>query len=70
MPAFRPRNLLGVLSFLKRYAGSVTLAVGMLLFNIGLEMTLPRIVERGAHESLLTAGGVYAGLHQEFSRHH
>ncbi|MCE0522035.1 MAG: ABC transporter ATP-binding protein/permease [Methylacidiphilales bacterium] len=42
-PAFRPRNLLGVLSFLKRYSGSVALAIGLLLFNIGLEMTLPRI---------------------------
>ena len=29
-----------------------------------------RIVERGTHESLVTAGGVYAGLHEEFSRHH
>src|SRR5277367_5515336 len=43
MPAFRPRNLLGVLSFLKRYSGRVALAIGLLLFNIGLEMTLPRI---------------------------
>jgi ABC-type multidrug transport system fused ATPase/permease subunit len=43
MPAFRPRNLLGVLSFLKRYSGSVVLAIALLIVNIGLEMTLPRI---------------------------
>ena len=42
-PTFRPRNLLGVLSFLARYPRSVALAVTLLLFNIGLEMTLPRI---------------------------
>ena len=28
-----------------------------------------RIVERGTHESLNAAGGVYAGLHAEFARH-
>jgi len=42
-PAFRSRNLLGVLSFLKRYSGPVAVAIELLLFNIGLEMILPRI---------------------------
>jgi ATP-binding cassette subfamily B protein len=43
VPAFRPRNLLGVLSFLKRYAAGTTLAVALLLVTIALEMTLPRV---------------------------
>jgi len=43
IPAFRPKNLLGVLSFLKRYSVGTSIAIGLLLFNIGLEMTLPRI---------------------------
>ena len=42
-PAFRARNLLGVLAFLMRYRGGVALAIGLLLFNIGLEMTLPQV---------------------------
>jgi ATP-binding cassette subfamily B protein len=43
MPAFRPQNLLGVLSFLRRYSAGTSVAIGLLLFNIGLEMALPRI---------------------------
>jgi ABC-type multidrug transport system fused ATPase/permease subunit len=43
IPAFRPQNLLGVLSFMKRYSVGTSIAIGLLLFNIGLEMTLPRI---------------------------
>jgi glycerol uptake facilitator-like aquaporin len=42
-PSSRSRNLLGVLSFLKPYRGKTTLAIGMLLVIIGLEMTLPRV---------------------------
>ena len=42
-PAFRPRNLLGVLSFLTRYPVRSTIAIVLLFVNIGLEMALPRI---------------------------
>ena len=42
-PAFRSKNLIGVLSFLKHYWVGATLAIGLLFFNIGLEMTLPQI---------------------------
>ncbi len=43
IPAFRSKNLLGILSFLKPYWIGATLAVTLLLFNIALEMFLPRI---------------------------
>ena len=42
-PRFRPRNLLGVLSFLKNYPLSTATAVGLLLVNISLEMAMPRV---------------------------
>ena len=42
-PASRARNLIGILSFLKRYSGGVALAVGLLLVNLALEMTLPQV---------------------------
>jgi ATP-binding cassette subfamily B protein len=42
-PAFRSKNLLGVLSFLKRYRLGASIAITLLLGNIALEMTLPRI---------------------------
>ncbi len=42
-PAFRSRNLLGILSFLKRYSAGTSLAIGLLFVNIGLEMSLPRV---------------------------
>ena len=42
-PILRPRNLLGILSFLGRYPGRTALAVGLLLCFIGIEMILPQI---------------------------
>ena len=42
-PVFRSKSLLGILSFLKPYWIGTTLAIGLLLFNIALEMFLPRI---------------------------
>jgi ATP-binding cassette subfamily B protein len=49
-PAFRSQNLLGILSFLKRYAAGTSCAVSLLLFNIGLEMVLPRISREAINE--------------------
>ena len=40
----KPRNLLGVLSFLRKYPGRVALCVGLLLVNISIEMTLPQVL--------------------------
>jgi ATP-binding cassette subfamily B protein len=42
-PAFRSKSLLGILSFLRPYWIGTTLTIGLLLFNIALEMLLPRI---------------------------
>ncbi len=40
----KPRNLLGVLSFLRKYPGRVALCLGLLLINISIEMTLPQVL--------------------------
>ena len=40
----RPRNLLGVLAFLKRHPGGVALCIGLLLVNISIEMALPQVL--------------------------
>ena len=42
-PAFRARNLLGILAFLMRYRTGVAVAIGLLLVNICLEMSLPQV---------------------------
>jgi len=72
-PGLRSRNLLGVLSFLKRYRAGTTLAVLMLLVNIGLEMTLPRVsgmainqlrnaIATGIAENPWNLAGLFVGL--------
>src|SRR5262245_36057439 len=41
---FRPRSLLGILSFLRKYPGRVTVCLALLLVNISIEMVLPQII--------------------------
>ncbi len=41
---FQPRNLLGVLAFLRAYPSAVVLAVSLLLVNIAVELSLPQIL--------------------------
>lgn len=41
---FQPRNLLGVLAFLRPYPGRVAICFGLLLVNIAIEMMLPQIL--------------------------
>src|SRR6266542_2986600 len=43
-PRVKPRNLLGVLVFLRRYPSQVALSVSLLLVNIAIEMALPQIL--------------------------
>src|SRR6266404_5809246 len=43
-PLLRPRNLFGILAFLRSYPVQVALSVSMLLFNIAVEMALPQIL--------------------------
>ena len=41
---FRPRALLRILSFLRKYPGRVAACVGLLLVSIAIEMALPQII--------------------------
>ena len=43
----KPRNLLGILAFLRKYPGRVALCLGLLLINIAIEMVLPQILGEG-----------------------
>jgi ABC-type multidrug transport system fused ATPase/permease subunit len=43
-PRVKPRNLLGVLAFLRRYPSQVALSILLLLVNIAIEMALPQIL--------------------------
>jgi ATP-binding cassette subfamily B protein len=40
----KPRSLLGIVSFLRKYPGAVALSFGLLLVNIAIEMSLPQII--------------------------
>jgi ATP-binding cassette subfamily B protein len=67
-PVIRTRNLLGVLAFLRRYPVGLTVALSLLVVNIGIEMTLPRISGGAINRLLHPIEGVpfhpwhYAGL--------
>ena len=41
---FKSRNLLGVLAFLRKYPGRVTLCFSLLLINVGIDMSLPQFI--------------------------
>jgi ABC-type multidrug transport system fused ATPase/permease subunit len=43
-PRVQPRNLLGVLAFLRAYPAAVVLSVSLLLVNIAIELCLPQIL--------------------------
>ena len=43
-PRFKSRNLLGVLAFLRKYPGRVTLCFSLLLINVGIDMSLPQFI--------------------------
>src|SRR6266516_601213 len=53
-----PGNLLGILSFLRKYPGRVALCLGLLLVNISIEMTLPQIL-----------GNAISGLRRQLADH-
>ena len=41
---FKPRNLLGILVFLRKYPREVALTISLLLVNIAIELSLPQIL--------------------------
>ena len=43
-PRFKSRNLLGILAFLRRYPGRVSLCLLLLLINIGIDVSLPQFI--------------------------
>jgi ATP-binding cassette subfamily B protein len=46
----KPRNLLGVLVFLRKYPGKAALCVGLLLAHIAIEMSLPQVIGEAINE--------------------
>src|SRR5437762_6496663 len=41
---FKSRNLFGVLAFLRKYPGRVTICLSMLLINLGIDVSLPQFI--------------------------
>ena len=58
----KPRNLLGVLRFLRKYPRWVALSVGLLLVNITIEMSLPQILGSAINDlrRQTESGGAFA----------
>src|SRR3954470_21184056 len=54
----RPRSLLRILGFLRRYRRGAALAIGLLLVNISIEMTLPQILGSAITQLRESAAGL------------
>jgi len=70
VPVSRSRNLLGVLSFLKRYSAGATLSFCLLLVTIGLEMTLPRVSGTAINQLKSAIGPYHENGHQPWVNVH
>src|SRR2546430_6889157 len=65
-PRIQAHSLLGVLKFLRRYRRGALVAVGLLLINIAIEMTLPQILGSaitGLRDSAAGRGDFPLGLY-------
>src|SRR5262245_33008382 len=56
-PPRRKPGLLGILRFLLRYPVQAGISIGLLLVNIGIEMSLPQIIGRAINQYKLQLEG-------------